>query len=156
MLPDCFSYKTRPNLSLLEALYISCSLPLIFQPTYYDNTYYIDYGIIENNPYNLNMDTENEEIDKERVLSINMRNTFLKHEINNESTFIEYLLYFLKNILNKYQKPSKKHKNELKIFDDDLSLNTLYDLVNKKETRSKIIQQGEKYGKLFIDYKNNQ
>ena len=112
MLPDCFSYKTRPNLSLLEALYMSCSLPLIFQPTYYDNTYYIDYGIIENNPYNLNMDTEKEEIDKERILSINMRNTFLKHEINNESTFIEYLLYFLKNILNKYQKPSKKHKKK--------------------------------------------
>lgn len=48
-----FSYKTTPELSVLEAVKMSCNLPFIFQKIMYNNEYITDGGITNNFPYNL-------------------------------------------------------------------------------------------------------
>jgi len=45
-----FSYKTTPDFSVILALRISCSLPILFTPITYNNEVYVDGGIVNNFP----------------------------------------------------------------------------------------------------------
>jgi NTE family protein len=44
------SYKTHPNLPLTIAFRMSCSIPLVFTPVYYNNNFYVDGGLTCNFP----------------------------------------------------------------------------------------------------------
>ena len=46
------SHKTHPNLQLLKALQMSCSIPFIFEPCIMDNDIYIDGAFTEHFPIN--------------------------------------------------------------------------------------------------------
>lgn len=45
-----FNHKTHPNLSLIDAVYMSCSIPIIFKPEYYIDSYYIDGCVLSDFP----------------------------------------------------------------------------------------------------------
>ena len=45
MEPIDFSHTSHPELSLLEAIYMSSSIPFIFQPRYYQGSFIIDGGL---------------------------------------------------------------------------------------------------------------
>ena len=47
---ELFSYDTTPNMSVMVAIRMSISIPIIFSPVLYKNNYYIDGGIINNFP----------------------------------------------------------------------------------------------------------
>ena len=46
------NYKTYPTLKLFEAIMMSSSIPILIQPPYYNNEYYLDGGIFSNCPVN--------------------------------------------------------------------------------------------------------
>ena len=37
-----FSYKKTPNYSVMKAIYMSCSIPLVFKPIKYNNIFHLD------------------------------------------------------------------------------------------------------------------
>jgi NTE family protein len=45
-----FSYKTHPDLKVIEAVYYSCSLPIIFSPILKNESCYCDGGLLLNYP----------------------------------------------------------------------------------------------------------
>ena len=47
-----FSYKLTPNMSVITAIRISISIPVIFTPILFEGEYYIDGGITNNFPIN--------------------------------------------------------------------------------------------------------
>ena len=47
---ELFSYDTTPNMSVMVAIRMSISIPIIFSPVLYKNNYYIDGGVINNFP----------------------------------------------------------------------------------------------------------
>ena len=49
---ECFNYKSTPDMSVILALRISMSVPIIFTPVQYNNQYYIDGGFVNNFPIN--------------------------------------------------------------------------------------------------------
>lgn len=44
------SYKTYPNMQLIKGIQMTCALPYMFQPVWYENTYYLDGGLLNNYP----------------------------------------------------------------------------------------------------------
>jgi len=46
------SYKTHPNLLIVEAIFMSCSIPLLVKPICKDNKCYLDGGFLANVPIN--------------------------------------------------------------------------------------------------------
>ena len=42
-----FTAKTHPTVRLVDAIYMSCSMPFIFQPLFLDGSYYVDGGLID-------------------------------------------------------------------------------------------------------------
>ena len=45
-----FSYKTHPEMKLVDAIIISCSIPLLFEPNIYQSEMYLDGAIFNNYP----------------------------------------------------------------------------------------------------------
>jgi hypothetical protein len=45
-----FNYETKPNMSVITAIRISCAIPVMFIPVLFENEYYIDGGCINNFP----------------------------------------------------------------------------------------------------------
>lgn len=56
------SHRTTPELPLIQALYMTCCLPYVFQPVWYKNRYYIDGGLLNNYPLDMCV----EEIERHR------------------------------------------------------------------------------------------
>jgi predicted acylesterase/phospholipase RssA len=44
------SYKTHPHWKLVDAVYASCCLPILFDPFYFEGRYYVDGAVLKNYP----------------------------------------------------------------------------------------------------------
>jgi NTE family protein len=45
-----FNYETKPKMSIITAVRISCAIPIIFMPILFEEDYYIDGGLVNNFP----------------------------------------------------------------------------------------------------------
>jgi NTE family protein len=43
-----FNYETHPTMSVITAIRISCSIPVVFEPVLFNGDYYVDGGLINN------------------------------------------------------------------------------------------------------------
>jgi predicted acylesterase/phospholipase RssA len=48
-----FSHKTFPNMNIIKAIRISCSIPIYYNPVKFDNKYWVDGAVINNYPIDL-------------------------------------------------------------------------------------------------------
>jgi NTE family protein len=83
---ELITYKTHPDIPVMIALQMSCALPLIFKPIYYNNNIYVDGGLYNNYPINY----FKKEIKKTIGITINYDNDF-----NNIFGFITSMLNFI-------------------------------------------------------------
>ena len=110
------NYINNPNLELLDAIYISSTVPVLFSPLYIDNCYYLDGGIFINCPINECITDKkccHHEIlcfTSDKREPIDLSNNYYKEnnynlidpiEINNDSNFFEYIIYIIKTLINK-------------------------------------------------------
>lgn len=141
-----FSYKTHPNLKLIDAIHMSSTIPFIFQPLFYKNSYMVDGGIIKNFPFDLCKKKNNEK------LGILIKKDF--KNIKENSNLLNLYTSFFTNVM--YYQNSKKYneyKNNKNIiiynapfFNKDLLIN----LLNKKEIRKEQIEKGYEIANNFI------
>lgn len=130
---DCvtISHETFPNLKVVDAVAMSSSVPIIFQPIFYENNFYIDGGILNNYPLQSCIDhlknnssglnnitdnsnnitnDENEDDNKKSDNDTNINDSImsfsLKWEHENEEienmTFLTYIFFFVKQIILKF------------------------------------------------------
>ena len=152
-----FSYLNSPNESVIELIYRSCTIPIIFKPSINDdeNTCYIDGGVFANYPYDYflsrNPDIKNENILGVKLIHENNENDF----VNSESNISDFLFLFMKNLIKiqkKYmiQEINKKLSNELKLHCESISFSTLKKCIYEKEERTRLLEEGKKYATLFL------
>ena len=72
-----FSYEKYPNMRVLDALRITISVPILFDPVKFNDRYYVDGGCIDNYPISL----FNDEL--ENVIGIHLGDQPKKNEICN-------------------------------------------------------------------------
>jgi len=151
-----FSYKTHPDMLLLDAIYMTCSLPFIFQPKYIGNNCYIDGGVI--NPYPMNIcikDLEkiNPDIDKKEILGFKIVDDELELGPPSSSIF-QFGFYMIYRLIkeNYNYLYEEKIPYELIIPSSLMSTETATKIIISKDERKKLLDQGEKYAKLFLTY----
>jgi predicted acylesterase/phospholipase RssA len=98
------SYIHTPDLSLIDAIYMSSTVPIIMVPLIKNNECYVDGGLICNYPIYESL--KNNKINKDEILGITYNyNTLEKIEFVNEKTnVIEYIITILNNIINMISK----------------------------------------------------
>jgi len=144
------SYLTHPNISLIDAIIMSSSIPLLFTPIIMDNKCYIDGGVCANYPLKYCIDSGKNE---DEVLGFcNQYDCQQKNYIDNDSNLMDLVLcLFFKtfdNLTSNLVNP--KIKYEL-IFDVKyISLHYLKSAISSKEMRKEIYQKGAEKAKDFV------
>ena len=147
-----FSHETHPDMKVLDAAYMSCSMPFVFQPLYYDNGHFVDGGLI--NPYPLNLCLKDQE--KEEVLAFRIVDDTLKPADEGSNIFYYGFYMFYRLIKENYNfLINDEVPNELIIPSTTLSITDAKEIINNREIREKMIKDGKKFAILFLKYKNN-
>jgi predicted acylesterase/phospholipase RssA len=152
------SYKTHPDLRVVDAIYMSSACPILFSPCIDEasKTCYVDGGLICNYP--VNECIENEKCLPDEILG--MRNIF-EHYVNpvTESTSVfEYFTSIYKQVtmyaLN--EQSYQPIQNEVVCITD----NSGTDFVRwidalKSDNIIALMNKGEMYARLFMKYKGH-
>ena len=95
-----FSYKTHPDLELCKVVALSCLVPIIFNPIFYNSECYIDGGILNNFPLDNCIDNIKELGDNiNEILAFKISVIKQNDIITNKSNMLDYLLYLTYKIL---------------------------------------------------------
>jgi predicted acylesterase/phospholipase RssA len=144
------SYKTHPNLKLLSAVQMSCALPVLMTPVFFDNKCFMDGGVACNYP--LNFCIESGKIPDE-ILGFKNKYSDDKIIVNKESTMLDYILNFLFkavfNVHNNYTQPIIK--NEVICDTSYLSFDTLREAISNIEIRKDLFEKGKKAAIQFLE-----
>jgi predicted acylesterase/phospholipase RssA len=154
-----FSYKSHPDLLLTKAIYMSSSIPGIFEPTFLDDKCIIDGAPLANFPINYCLRDHPE---KDEILGFNFiskKDENVKHSnnsiIKNESTMLDFILSILANSINYITNSIKDEviPNIIEVTTESGSNNMddLKNFLNSSEHRKSLFDMGTEYGKKFIE-----
>lgn len=142
------SHTTHPDWTVLEAVYCSCCLPILYIPYQKDNKTYLDGGIISHYPiYNCCERYKN----KDEILGIHIRG---RTEVVRDTEFglFYYLLNIIINMIDNASVPYVKIPNEILIESDSTSLFKIYQVASNIEERLLLYNKGIE---LWQAYKKN-
>ena len=145
------SHETHPTLPLIEAIFITCSMPFIFQPTFLNNTYLVDGGVLCNYP----LDYCIEDVEKkEEIMGIDFSlNKDDRRYIDEKTNIVYYGYYMFDKLVGVARKPPiNTIKNQIIIPCDRINIPRAVELLKDKIIRNNYIKKGEECAKLFLTY----
>ena len=145
------SHKSHPDLKLIDAIFITCSIPFLFQPTYLNNTYLVDGGVICNYPLDYCIEDGAKE---DEILGIQFHlNKDTTRYIDPSTNILYYGYYMFDKLIGVARKsPTKTIPNQVIIPCDSLNIPTAVKILNNKEFRIQYIKKGEECAELFLSY----
>ena len=143
------SYKTHPNISVIMALQMTCSLPVLVAPVCIDNKCYIDGGIVCNYPLNKCLELYNQD----EILGI--KNQYDKNDSNrvdSNSTMLDFLMSFVFKMIQNMDTGGKQTviKNEIICNADFLSIDYLKTALYSIDVRKELFNSGIEFAKEFL------
>jgi predicted acylesterase/phospholipase RssA len=148
------SYKTFPKLPILQAIQMTCALPLLVSPVFVDDKCFMDGGVACNYPLSFCIDSG-----KEPDEILGFKNNYLdeKSNINNDSTLLDYILTFLFkavfNVHNNYVQPIIK--NEVICDTRYMTIDILKTALSSIEVRRDLFEKGKQSANNFFDSLQN-
>jgi len=137
---NVLSHKTHPDWRVLDAIYASCSLPVIFAPIIRNNCCYIDGGLFSSYPLDLCIKDgcNTNEIFGIRKTSLNNR-----EPINQNSSLFDIIKNTMRNAMKSFNGiPFNTIRNEINIQGGAISLEGIIRFSTSKEERIKMIDDG--------------
>jgi len=140
-----WNYKTHPTLKLIDAIYCSCSLPLLFKPKKIADIIYLDGGL------NVHYPVEHclKEKVAEETFGIYIK-TICKDE-NTLSNILEFGLSLIyKIIFRNCRKTIGILKNEIVIPCETIGLDGIFEMIKNKDLRRQKIEEGKLVSSTFF------
>ena len=146
MEPIDFSHVTHPELSLLDAIYMSSSIPFIFQPRYYQGSYIIDGGLSLHFPIKPCLENGAK---KENILGmiITKKTPFLSTE---DTALTGFMFQILNNITRRLSHLVITDIPYLITMALEADINDFPGVVTDKAIRIRLLESGEKYIDNFL------
>jgi predicted acylesterase/phospholipase RssA len=148
------SYLTHPKLKLLQALQMTCGLPIIVVPVCIENGIYIDGGF--KNAYSINTCLDSGKKSDE-ILGFKNNYTNTPIEIKKETNFIDFIFSFMFKIIKSvavYE--DNKIEHELEFDSPFIDISILKETTEKKELRIALFEEGKNVAEKFLLDKNMQ
>jgi predicted acylesterase/phospholipase RssA len=137
------SYKTHPEWTVIDAVYCSCCLPILFSPVLIGDKCYVDGGILMNYPLKLCVENIGEE-NMDSIFGIDLKTTASVSSITSESSMHDYLFILLNKIFSKASN-SKKYTIKNEIVIQAIPSRSVFDIINSfssYEQRNLLIANG--------------
>jgi len=149
------SHESHPDLNLITAIFITCSIPFIFQPTFINDTYLVDGGVLCNYPLDYCIEDGAKE---DEILGIQFQLNKNKNRTVNQSTNILYYSYYMfdKLVGVARKPPINKIENEVIVPCNAMNMEVGVKIINDKDIRLQYINKGRECAKLFLSYKSKE
>jgi NTE family protein len=134
-----FSYETTPNMSIILALRISSSVPVVFSPVLYNEEYYIDGGLVNNFPI--------KHCNPTTTLGIYIKNSS-NNQLPNIVNFIQDCMCILSDVLST-KDWTLKYPYIIEINNIDNKGFTTFDVDDDRKIQ--MIELGKKNAEKFIE-----
>jgi predicted acylesterase/phospholipase RssA len=144
------SYLTHPDLPLLQAIHMSCALPVVFSPVFIDGKCYIDGGMECNYPLQEMLDVGYQE--EEIIGFTNNYKGDVKSQITEDTNLINFVVSFLFKVIGGYATDEKQKRivNEVRYPADNLNVDVMMNALNCVETRQLLFKSGEDAAATFL------
>ena len=154
---ECFNHINTPDVSVIDAIYMSSTIPILFKPIKYKDDHYIDGCYSCNYPMDLCL---KEHENMKEILGIEATNFNDPTVIGgNENILTFYGKIFYKLVLNKrleFNKQLTCEHNKIIIVSNYFNFDTFLKIVNEKETRLEWINLGVDAFKTYLHYKTKE
>lgn len=148
------SHKTHPDWKVVDAVYASCAIPILFIPLKIDNTFYLDGGILNDYPIDICLKNNNNE---DEIFAIKKQNTQATQDPDKKINLFDFLSIILRKVVHLILQEKKTEiKNTVNINQDAINLDHIIKVSSCKITRSSMIIEGEEVFKEFIKNIDNQ
>jgi len=154
------SYKTHPNLPIVEAIFMSCSIPLLVKPICRDNKCYIDGGFLANVP--IDQCLKNTNCNLNEIFGAKYYRPFIAANINDNSSTWNYLVDLIQCLACKLVNQNEEFQNKNVCIvtgsSDEKPLGEWkywVNVLNSEKERNDLVVIGEKCLLEFLD-KNNE
>lgn len=145
-----FNHKTHPKMKVIDAVYASSTLPFIFQPFWYEDSYYLDGGLLNNYPLDICIKNGAQ---NEDILGIKYNILPESKTLRRDVEMMEFSFFIYKKFFRKLrQNTIPKISNEILIPCDPISLKECKDLLEDADKRWKYIKNGTQAARLFLSY----
>jgi predicted acylesterase/phospholipase RssA len=154
-----FSYQKTPEMKVLDAVFYSSCLPILFQPEIIDDTCcYADGGIVSNFPID-RFFKNHPEVDTRKVLGIQKKSqpTSIEPISKDDSIFkyVSHLLNFAKRYYNYHTTYDDDVNEKIKtiqhiLIKEPMNIELIYTAIHCSSTREELVSRGSKIGKDYV------
>lgn len=147
------SHLTHPNISLINAIQMTCALPVLMTPVCIEDKCYIDGGVVCNYPLQKCIETNK---NTEEILGFkNQYDDSNKNHVDSNSTLLDFIMSFLFKLIYSF---STEHSQpdipfEVTYLANRLSINVLKNALSSTEMREELFKSGIESAKTLIDSK---
>ena len=151
------SHKTFPDLKLLDAIHMTCALPIVIAPVCIDGKCYVDGGVVYNYPLCFCLE---EQIDREKEKEdeiLAFKNDYILESdstmVKGESTILDYMMIFMNKLIMNVDTEGKQQslKNEIVCKTLPTGLHTLRSALYSAEFRLELLNEGIQSGVEFLE-----
>jgi predicted acylesterase/phospholipase RssA len=146
------SYKTFPDLPVIEALQMSMAIPIIFQPILKNEHCFIDGGLLNNFPLNDCIEAQECETDEILAITTSKKNLICPN-ITNDSSIFDLLWCLLQKMQSSLDTELEQEnvKYTIKCVIEDLSgFDKWFEALSNETLRRNIIENGYKQADDFL------
>jgi len=149
------SYKTHPNLPVIEACYMSATYPMIFQPIIRNNCAYVDGALI--NEYPVDHCIRDQKCQLSEILGFKMLWECKPTNINEKTSFIQFMTVFVNQIRTNLfdNRRTTPIPNEVICMSKEQSMSDWTNIINNENYRRELLARGVMYAKMFLSYRDN-
>ena len=153
------SYKTHPDWEILDAVYCSAGLPILFAPHFLEDRIYLDGGFISNYPINrclANVENPDEILGFKRTYQHtppSVENNATKKAVPKINTLIDYLFYIIHTMFTKVSDLPKSIKNQVEVYNYSPTVNfyKMYNTFKSYDERVILSQDGVRSWEEFYE-----
>ena len=151
-------HETFPNITLLDAVYMSSALPIICAPYFLDNKCYLDGGIQSNYPLNKCLDTEpeanvNNVLGFRNVYPIDTDMSREENVIHEESNILEYIQLFIRKLIKNVNTEENQQniKYEVTYETQRITMEYLQTAFSSQDFRKELLNTGTEAAMAFLN-----
>jgi hypothetical protein len=144
------SYKTHPDWKVVDAVYSSCALPILFSPCMKEQQCFYDGGILVDYPLEYCISNG---ANPDEIFSV-VRITRTKIELlNEESTFIDNISTLVYRYMEKFKQKNvvKKGKYTVYVENQQISIQNILFTTTESNERIRLIEYGEQKAREYME-----
>jgi len=137
---NVLSHKTHPDWCILDAIYASCSLPVIFAPIIKNDCCYVDGGLFSSYPLDICI---KDGCNTNEVFGIRKTSSSNREPIDNKSSLFDIIKNAMRNAMKYFNSvPIDTIRNEINVQGGPISFEGIIRFSTSKEERIKMINEG--------------